>query len=110
MNNKVDKVRKRLYIDPWIVLSPTHMFYACKGLNDIRMVYKGTSCGFNLALWEPHFGMQIFQHTLRALLPGYSQCYMDVGEMFLNFPLHPDLRPFSQLDTKTIKSRLDEEV
>ena len=63
-------------------LSPTHMFYVCKGLNDIRMVYNGTSCGLNLALWAPHFGLPIVQHTLRALLPVYSQCDMDVGESF----------------------------
>ena len=79
MKNKVEKVRKRLYIDPGTVLSLNHMFYVRKGLNDIRMVYNGTSCGLNLALWAPHFGLPIVQHTLRALLPGYSQCDMDVG-------------------------------
>ena len=34
---------------------------------------------------------------------------MDVGEMFLNFPLQPDLRPFVGVDITHIKSRLDEE-
>ena len=48
MNNKVEKVRKRLYIDPGKVLSTTHMFYVRKGLMDIRMVYNGTSCGLIL--------------------------------------------------------------
>ena len=74
------------------------------------MVYHGTSCGLNLALWEPHLGLPIIQHTLRALLPGYSQCYMDTGEMFLNPPLHPDLRPFAGLDIPHINIRQDEEV
>ena len=41
--NKVEKIRKRLYIDPETVLSITHMFYVRKGLNDIQMVYNGTS-------------------------------------------------------------------
>ena len=34
---------------------------------------------------------------------------MDVGEMFLNFPLQPDLRPFAGVDITLIKSRPDEE-
>ena len=86
MKNKVEKVRKSLYIDPGTVLSVPHMFYVRKVLNDIRMVYNGTSCGLNLYLWAPHFGLTIFQHTLRALLPGYSQYDMEVGEMFLTSP------------------------
>ena len=109
MNNKVDKVRKRLYIEPGTVLSTTHMFYVCKCFNGIRMVYNGTSFGLNLALWAPHFGLPIVQHTFRALLPGYSQCDMDVGEMFLNFPLHPDLRPFVGVYVTHIKSRPEKE-
>ena len=95
MKKKVNKVRKRFYIDPGKVLSLTPMFYVHKGLNDIRMVYNGTSCVFNLDIWAPYFGLPNVQHNLRALLPGYSQCDMDTGEIFLNFPLHPDLRPFA---------------
>ena len=78
MKNKVEKVIKRMYIESGTVLSLTHMFYVRKELNDIRMVYNGTSCGLNLALWEPYFGLTIVQHTLSTLLPGYSQCDMDV--------------------------------
>ena len=95
MKKKVYKVRNMLYFEPKTFLSLNHMFYVQKGLNDIWMVYNGTSCVLNLALWAPHFGLPIFQHTLRALLPRYSQCDMYVKEMFLNFPLHPDLRPFA---------------
>ena len=68
IKNKVDKVIKRLYIYPGTVLSLTHMFYFREGLNDIRVVYNGTSCGVNLSLWAPHFGLSIVQHTLCALL------------------------------------------
>ena len=105
MKKKVDKVRKWLYIETGTVLSITHMFYFCKGLNYIQIVYNGASCGSNLSLWAPNFGLPIVQHTLRALLPGYSQCDMDVGEIFLNFPLHPNLRPFARVDITHIKSR-----
>ena len=88
MKKKVGKVRKRMYIDPGTVLSLSNMFYVCKGLNDIQMVYSGTLCGLNLALWAPHFGLPIFQHNLRTLLPGYSQWEMGVVNMFLT-PLLP---------------------
>ena len=84
------------------------MFYVRRGLNDIRMVYNSTSCGLNLDLWAPHFGQPIVQHTLRVLLPGYSQCNMDVGGMFLNFPLHTDLRPFAGLYITQFKIMTDE--
>ena len=107
MKKKVDKVRKRLYIDPRTVLSLNHMFYVRKGLNDIRMVYNGTSCGLKLALWAPHFGLPMIQHNFHALLPGYPQCDMDVGEMFLKTPINPDLRPFEGVDITHIKSRLE---
>ena len=69
MKNNVYKVKKLLYIYPGTFLSITHMFYVRKGLNYIRMVYNGTSCGLNLSLWAPYFGLPIFQHTLRALIP-----------------------------------------
>ena len=109
MNNKEEKVRIRLYIEPGTVLSLTHMFFVRKCLNDIRMVYNSTSCGLNLALWAPYFGLPSVQHTLCALIPGYSQCDMDVGEMFLDFPLQPDLRLFAGVDITHINSRPDEE-
>ena len=85
------------------------MFYVRNGLNGIRMVYNGKSCDLNIAFWAPYFGLPIVKHTPRALLPGYSQCDMDVGEIFLNFPLHPDLRPFAGLGITHIKSRPDKE-
>ena len=77
--------------------------------NGIRMVCNYTSFGLNLSLWAPHFGLPIFQHTHCALLPGYSQRDIDVGEMFLNFPLHPDLRFFSGVEITHIKSSPDKE-
>ncbi len=47
MKEKVNKVRKRRYIDVGRVLSLTHMFAVPKGISDIRMVYDGTKSGLN---------------------------------------------------------------
>ena len=79
MKINVGKVRRIFYIDPGTVLSPTHMFYVCKGFNYIQMVYNNTSRGLNLDDWAPYYVLPIVQHTLRAFLPGYSKCDMDVG-------------------------------
>jgi hypothetical protein len=47
MHKKVVQVRKRGYISSRPVVSGTHYFSVPKGLDGIRMVYNGTSCGLN---------------------------------------------------------------
>jgi hypothetical protein len=105
ISEKVDQVRVRNYIECGEVQSLTHMFHVPKGADDIQMVYNGTSSGLNAVLWAPHFGLPVMQHTLRSLLPGYYQCDMDVGEMFLNYWLHPDLRPYAGVDVTHLQPR-----
>ena len=81
MKKKVDKVRTRRYIEPGNMLSLSYMFYVCIGLNYIRMIYNETLCGLNLTIWGKKNGLTIFQHIIRALLPGYSKCDMNVVEL-----------------------------
>ena len=69
------------------------------------MVYDGTKSGLNKALWSPHFGLPTMAFTLRSLLPGYYQCDMDCGEMFLNFWLHCLLRPYAGVDVSQVRTR-----
>jgi len=45
------------------------------------------------------------KHTLRALMTGYYQCHLDVGEQFLNFKLHEALRQLSGVDVREVRSR-----
>jgi hypothetical protein len=68
---KVVQVCKKGYILPGKVIGGTHYFCMDKGLDDIRMVYNGTSCGLNEVLWAPCSGLLTVKQTLRALLPGY---------------------------------------
>ncbi len=75
-----------------------------KGADNIRMVFNGTSCGLNDVLWAPHFGLPTVKQVLRALLPGYCQCDLDVGKQFLNYPLHSDLGEFSGEDVSGVRS------
>ena len=69
------------------------------------MVYNGTGCGLNASLWAPHFGLPYVTHTTRSLMPGYCQCDLDVGDMFLNFLLHEDLKRMSGVDVRYVRSR-----
>jgi hypothetical protein len=83
MRKKVVQVRKRGYVSAGPVISGTHYFLVPKGLDDICMVYNGSSCGLNDVLWAPRFGLPTVKQTLRALLPGYLQCDLDIGEQLL---------------------------
>jgi hypothetical protein len=103
MQAKVVQVCKQGYILPGKVVGGTHYFCVVKGADDIRMVYNSTSCGLNDVLWALHFGLLTVKQTLRALLPGYCQCDLDVGEQFLNYPLHSNLRKFSGVDVRGVR-------
>ena len=106
MREKVVRVRQRGYIKPGEVTSGTHYFCVDKGETDIRMVYNGTSCGLNAYLHAPHYGLLMVKHTMRALREGYYQCDLDVGEQFLNYKLHRDLRLLSGVDVREVRSRV----
>ncbi len=69
-----------------------------QGATDIRMVYNGTSCGLNDILYAPHFGLPTIRATLRAILPGFYQCDLDVQDQFPNYKLHRSLREYSGVD------------
>ena len=98
MCKKVVQVRKRGYVSTRPVISGTHYFSVPKGMDYIRMVYNGTSCGLNDVLWAPRFGLPTVKQMLRALLPGYLQCNLDVGEQFPNYYLHKELKQYSGVD------------
>jgi hypothetical protein len=75
-------------------------FEVNEGLTDIRMVYNGTSCGLNDTLWAPNFWLPTPVAAARVL--GFG-CYMvdiDLGEMFLKFPLPSQSQLFSGVDLR----------
>jgi hypothetical protein len=104
MRAKVVKVRKLGYIKAGRVASGTSFFCVDKGPTDIRMVYNGTSCGLNNVLYSPHFGLPIVRETLRAILPGFYQCNLDLQDQFLNYKLHKSLRKYSGVDIHRMQS------
>ena len=66
--------------------------------DDIRMVYDATRSGLNKAVWAPWFPMPTVVSHLRSVVAGTFMTDCDVGEMFLNFMLELDLRPYAGVD------------
>ena len=96
---KLQKVINRGYVDrDQIIASLTSFFYVPKGEDDIRMVYDGTKCGLNGSVWIPSFFMPTLSSHLRAVEEGTHMGDVDIGEMFLNFMLHPSLRVLCGID------------
>ena len=69
------------------------------------MVYNGTGCDVNDSIWAPHFGLPTMRQTLFRLLPGYSQCDLDIGEMLLNFLLNDTMKEMSGADVQYVRSK-----
>jgi len=95
---KLTKVRERRYIAPGYVVSLTAFFPVPKGDDDIRMVYDGSVSGLNDSMWVPRFVLPTIQTHLRAVEEQTYMADVDVGEMFLNFVLHEELRSLSGVD------------
>jgi len=97
---KLSTVRKRRYISKRMVKSLTSYFSIPKGEHDVRIVYDPLKLNLNKSLWAPNFGLP----TVDALVRGIDEsCWMgdlDIGEMFLNFSLHPVLQPYCGVDVK----------
>jgi hypothetical protein len=84
---KLQVILQRKYIAPGFVSSLTDSFDVPKD-DVIRLVYNGSCCGLNAAIWVPNFWLPFSRSAIRVLDFGYYSVDMDIGEMFLNFPLH----------------------
>ena len=99
--SKIKKYVQRGYItltNPRLVQNFIDYFGAKKGNDDIRFVLNGTSCGLSDAVWASNFWLPTSRTVTRLLTYDYRTVDVDIGEMFLNFPLHEELRMHSGLD------------
>jgi hypothetical protein len=69
-----------------------------KGDDNVRMVYNGTVSGLNDSIWVPSFLLPTIETHLRAVDEGTHMADVDVGECFLNFILHPEIRELAGVD------------
>jgi hypothetical protein len=98
---KLEKILAKGYIelvDIELVEAMMFMFHVQKGPEDIRLVYDGTKSGLNEAVFAPWFALPTIDSMSRWVIAGASLADNDYGEMFLNFPLHPDLRKYCGVD------------
>jgi hypothetical protein len=99
VRTKIGKVLGRRYIAPGLVESLTTCFSVPKGDDDIRIVYDGTGwCGLNEVLYVPRFLLPTVSTHLRQADANTFMADKDVGEMFLNFVLHEELRKYTRVD------------
>ena len=106
MVEKISKVLARGYVSSLLhgsIESLTHYFAVPKGENDIRMVYDLTASGFNDALWAPRFWMPTMLNVVDCATDASWYGDVDVGEMFLNFPLDINMRKFCGVDLSWMK-------
>jgi hypothetical protein len=109
VRSKLWNVRMKFYIRSGLVVaSLTHYFYVYKDFVsdkefDIRMIYDPTGCGLNAAVLAPSFWMPTASTALRRV-SFYSHCEDgDLGEIFLNFLMDPELRPYAGVDLRTVR-------
>jgi hypothetical protein len=98
IKEKLAKVRKKGYIAPGFVESLTAFFGVPKGDDDIRLVYDGSVSRLNLTIWVPRFFLPTIRTHLRAVDENTYMADVDIGEMFLNFILHKNLRSLAGVD------------
>jgi hypothetical protein len=99
--DKIRKIRNQCYLRPGRISSLTTFFPVPKGEFDmICMVYDGSASGLNYAMWVPRFPLPTIQTHLRAVEEGTFMADLDIGEMFLNFILHEELRELCGVDIR----------
>jgi len=98
VKEKLEIIREKGYVAPGKVTALMFFFDVQKGTDDIRMVYDGTASGLNDSLWCPWFLLPTIDSLLRCVEPGTFMCDNDIGEMFLNFMLHEDMRQLCGID------------
>ena len=102
LKKKLSGVRKKHYVQPGFVKSLTGYFAVPKAKTDIRVVYDATACGLNEALWAPNFFLPTVDSILRNASASTWFGDIDLGEMFLNYPLDEAIRPYAGVDVTRV--------
>jgi hypothetical protein len=81
-------------------------YFGVPKADDVRVVYNGASCGPNETVWSPNFWLPTPKFATRVLNYNYCGVDLDLGGMFLNFPLPMLFRRFSGIDLTPFKDSL----
>ena len=69
-----------------------------KGLDDWRIVFHVGANKLNDCIWAPLFSLPNLNSLLRIVDEHSLMQDMDIGEMFLNFQLHPNAMMYVAVD------------
>ena len=106
LKDKVEKMIKRRYLAPpdAKLHSLIKYFAVPKGEGDWRVVYDAGANGLNECVWAPLFYLPSVEALLRIVDHTSIMEDRDIGEMFLNFELHPNTRRFAGVDIRPLCS------
>ena len=71
-------------------------------VQDWRVVYHAGANGLNDCVWAPPFGLPKIDSLLRIVDLDSVMQDRDIGEMFLNFELHPTARKYTGVDVRPL--------
>jgi hypothetical protein len=97
---KLQNVRDKRYICPGPVQNVTSYFAVPKGDSDIQLVNDATKSGLNRCIWVPSFALPPTEAMTDSLTEDSWMLDHDIGEMFLNFPMHESIQPYSGIDVR----------
>jgi hypothetical protein len=100
IKEKLENVSLKGYIRPGTVHSLTRYFAVPKSTTDIRMVYDATVSGLNDCLWVPSFVLPDTNVLTNLMDCNSWMGDLDMGEQFLNFPMHPRLQICCGIDVR----------
>ena len=111
LREKLTKVIQRRYLVPSAskIASLIKFFAVPKGEGDCRIVYHAGANGLNDCVWAPPFFLPTVDSLLRIVDHNSYMEDRDIGEMFLNFELHPNTRRFTGVDVGPLELELDGE-
>ena len=108
--DKILKVVRRRYLVPLGIKVKSYIKYFAvpKGDDDIRLVYDATANHLNKCVWVPSFWLPSVDALVRAVDKDSWMTDRDVQDMFLNFPLHEDVSPYTGVDLLSLYEDGDE--
>ena len=100
LRDKLTKMIERQYlVPPGEKLKSIIQYFAVpKGTDDFRIVYHAGANNLNDSVWAPRFWLPRISSLLRIVDEDTWMQDRDIGEMFLNFELHPSVRKFTGVD------------
>ena len=72
---------------------------------DYRVVYNGSASGLNKVVWAPWFPLPTISSHLRMVEEVTYMADSNIGDMFLNFMLHPSLQQYYGVDVTLFSGR-----